>query len=334
MNADFGSRKSILKTPVLVIVVLLAVGIPLLLDSYALYMISLFLVTMVVVAGLNVVFGFAGQASLGSAAFMGIGAYTTAVLGARLGVPFPAAVVAGGLVAMLMGIVIGFPALRVSGFYLILVTMAFLGAAQVVFIQWTGVTGGAQGMATPTPALGPVSLEDPASMYYFLLVVAVAIFLVIRNLMDSKTGRAFIAIRENEIAAQSLGVSLARYKVFAFAFSSLVAGLGGGLYTGIVRFIDPSSFGIPAAISHVLYMVVGGPGSIWGPVVGSALVLNAVLLQGFDKYREAAYAGVLIVFLVFAPWGIVGLAKTARNAFSAYLARQARRMRIAINGSK
>lgn len=289
-----------------VVVAALALS-PLFLAGYAVYILAMICLAVILALGLNLLMGYAGQVSLANAAFFGIGAYAVAIFTMRYGVSFWVAVPMVGLLVAALGLVVGLPALRVSSHYLALATLAFVWTVQVILIDWSSMTGGSPGMSLGRDKMGIGWLTD-VQYYYVILVVTVLLVLAARNLIDSRTGRAFMAMRDNENAAEIMGVNLARYKTTAFAINAFYCAIAGGLHSGLVRFIDPYEFGLWPSIWHLLYIVVGGLGSIVGSVLGP-LVLVALpeVLRGLDEYRQLFFALVLLLTLIFMPNGLAGV---------------------------
>ncbi|NBO16051.1 MAG: branched-chain amino acid ABC transporter permease, partial [Betaproteobacteria bacterium] len=230
---------------------------PWVLGSYALHIMSMVGIAVILALGLNLLMGYAGQVSLANAAFFGIGAYMVAILGNRYGVPYWVALPLAAFVTAGVGFVVGLPALRVSSHYLALATLAFVWTVQVVLIDWSSMTGGSPGFNTTREGLKIGYLDDHMYFVVILLVTALMIWMA-HNLIASKVGRAFMAIRDNENAAEIMGVNLANYKTLAFAINAFFCAVAGGLHTGLVTFIDPYEFGLWPSIWHLLYIVVGG----------------------------------------------------------------------------
>ena len=280
---------------------------PLLLSAYALHILSTLGIAVILALGLNILMGFAGQVSLANAAFFGIGAYGVAILGMTIGVPFWVAVPVVALLTAALGFVVGLPALRVSSHYLALATLAFVWTVQVILINWTEVTGGSPGMTTSRPGLGLQWFQDDWRYYLLILAVAAAMVLLAVNLIHSKIGRAFTAIRDNENAAEIMGVNLSKYKTLAFAVNAFYCAVAGGLQAGLVRFLDPYEFGLWPSIWHLLYIVVGGLGSILGSVLGPLVLVSLPEgLRAFAEYRELIFAVVLLITLIYLPDGLAG----------------------------
>jgi branched-chain amino acid transport system permease protein len=292
----------------------LLVAVPPTLGSYPLFLLCAFLISAIGAVGLNLVMGYAGLVSLGHAGFAAIGAYTTALLILALGLSYWPALAVGGLAAGAAGWLIGVPSLRLSPLYLAMVTFSFGEIVVLIALNWLPVTRGPNGIRIPPPSLGGVAL-DLLPFYYALLVVTVACLLAARNLVASKPGRAFMAIRDSAVAAQAAGIHLAAYKTTAFALSALYAGLAGGLYLGVARFITPESFVFGVSLTYVTMNVVGGMGSLLGAVVGAGVfTLVPELLRGFTKYRELIAGALLLAGLLFMPLGVVGLLTRRRAA--------------------
>ena len=289
------------------LLLLVLVAAPFVVSSYAVHILSTMGIAVILALGLNLLMGYAGQVSLANAAFYGIGAYAVAILGNRYGVSFWIAVPAVGVMTAGIGLVVGLPALRVSSHYLALATLAFVWTVQVVLIDWVSMTGGSPGLSTSRSGLGIAYLQDDKSYYFLILVITVLMVVLALHIIDSKIGRAFMAIRDNENAAEIMGVHLAQYKTMAFAINAFFCAIAGGLQAGLVRFLDPYEFGLWPSIWHLLYIVVGGLGSVLGSVLGP-LVLVALpeMLRAFAEYRELIFAFVLLLTLIFMPEGIAG----------------------------
>ena len=267
--------------------------------------------------GLMLLAGFTGQFSIGHAAFLGVGAYTHAAL-ANMGVPFPIALVLAAALAAAVGVVVGVPALRVKGIYLGIATLSFGFIVEEVFARWDSVTGGSKGMRVQAPDIFGWKLESGEEFYYLCLVLTVLCTLAILNLLRSSTGRAFVAIRDSEVSAQSMGVHLARYKTTSFAISAAMTGIAGALYAHKLQFISPDQFGLLQSIELLLLIVVGGLGSVHGAFFGAIFLISMPQLIAMSKdYLPSAigmapglqgvvFGVVLIAFVLFEPLGIYG----------------------------
>ena len=290
---------------------------PWLLSQYWLAQITFVLIYSIVGLGLMLLSGFTGQFSLGHAAFLGVGAYAQAAL-TSAGVPALIALAAAGLIAAAVGMVVGLPALRVKGIYLAIATLAFGFIVEEVFARWESVTGGNAGMHVKAPDVLGFKLDTDTSFYFACLVITIIATLAILNLLRSPTGRAFIAIRDSEISAQSMGIHLARYKTLSFAISAALAGIGGALYAHKLQFISPDQFSILQSIDLVLMIVIGGIGSIHGAFLGAIFLITMPQVIGLAKdvlpaaigqapgLQGLVYGLVLVGFVLFEPLGLYG----------------------------
>ncbi len=299
----------------LLVIALLAA--PWALPEYWLAQLTFVLIYSVVGLGLMLLSGYTGLFSLGHAAFLGVGAYTEAYLGSH-GWPFPVSFAAAAVVSAATGVVVGLPALRVRGIYLAIATLSFGFIVVEVFSRWESVTGGNAGMHLQAPQAFGWKVDDDVSFYFVCLVVTVLATLAILNLLRSATGRAFVAIRDSEISAQSMGIHLARYKTLSFAISAAFAGVAGALYAHKLKFISPDQFDILQSIDLVLMIVVGGIGSVHGAFLGAIFLIGMpqAIALGKDLLPAAVgqapglqgtvYGLVLIAFVLFEPLGLYG----------------------------
>ena len=285
--------------------------------EYWLAQLTFILVYGIVGLGLMLLSGFTGQFSLGHAAFLGVGAYTQAAL-TGAGVPFLLAITAAAGVAAAVGVIVGLPALRLKGIYLGIATLAFGFIVEEVFARWESVTGGNAGKHLKDPNLFGLTLESGEAFYYLCLVLAVLATLGVLNLLRSPTGRAFVAIRDSEISAQSMGIQLARFKTLSFAISAALAGVGGALYAHKLKFISPDQFGVLQSIDLILMVVIGGLGSVHGAFLGAIFLIGLPQAIGAVKdylpatigqapgLKAVVYGAVLIAFVLFEPLGLYG----------------------------
>lgn len=274
--------------------------------TYTIYLLNLALIAVIAAVGLNLLTGNSGQISLCHSSFMAIGAYVSALLAARYGLPFWAAIPLAAAVAALVGGALGLPSTRLHGIYLALATLGFLQIVQIVIEEFADITGGVRGMSVPKPSwfgAGPLT-----EYHVYLIVLASAVFAVwvATNILASSYGREMNAVRLSPHAAQALGVAVARVKLGAFAVSAAYAGVAGGLMAMVVGFIDPIEFGVGAALRQITYIVVGGMGSVAGSVIG-ATVLSGLpeLLRPVREYSDLIYTLILLAFLLFLPHGLV-----------------------------
>ena len=257
--------------------------------------------------GLNLLVGYTGQISIGHAGFLAIGAYATSLLQLKLGAPFWIALPAGGLVAAAFGFLVGLPALRMTGPYLAIATVGFGVAVQQVLVKWEGLSGGSLGIHPPRPVLGGFTFDSETRLYYVIIPLAVLLTVLAVNLVRSRIGRALIAIRDSDIAAEAMGVNLVLYKTLAFAVSAFYAGVAGGLLAALVGFISPESFNIIESINYLTMIVVGGLGSILGSVLGALLVsVLQHLLSGVKSLPQVVYGLILVLVVIFEPLGLRG----------------------------
>ncbi len=267
--------------------------------------------------GLMLLAGFTGQFSIGHAAFLGVGAYCHAVL-TNAGLPFPLALVLAATLSAGVGVLVGLPALRVKGIYLGIATLSFGFIVEEALTRWESVTGGSKGMHVTAPDMFGWKLDSSLSFYYLCLLLTVLCTLAVLNLMRSSTGRAFVAIRDSEVSAQSMGVHLARYKTISFALSAAFTGVAGALYAHYLKFISPEQFGLLQSIELLLLIVVGGLGSVHGAFLGAIFVISMpqLIVLGKDFLPPAigmapglqgvVFGVVLIAFVLFEPLGIYG----------------------------
>ncbi len=276
---------------------------------YGTYVLSLWLVTAVAVMGLNLTLGIAGLKSLAQAAFMGIGAYATALLTTKAGMGwFPAFAISGAL-CFAVGLVLGFPALRVKAHYLAFVTLAFSTLVWLVLRNEQWLTGGVFGLPNiPRPVLFGLRLDGALAFHRFVVGVTLVLALILWWLIRSPWGRAFLALRENPVRAASLGIDIRAYTLLAFAIGSAYAGFAGALYAPLVEFIDPSPFQLSASFFLLLMVVAGGSGYQLGPFVGALL---GVVLPEWLRFTGGLYliifAAIVVALLIACPQGVLGL---------------------------
>ena len=309
--------------------------IPLTLDAYYLSVANLVFVAIIGALGLNILVGYTGQVSIGHGAFMSVGAYTAANLAIRLGSPWPVNLLAGGLMAALVGAVVGIPSLRIKGLYLAIATLA----GQVI-IEWiinhvTFISGGVQAsIEVPRPRLGSMVLSSQRDMYFFLLVFVVLAVVGTMNLVRSRIGRVFIAIRDQDIAAEIIGIDIFRYKLLAFAISAFYAGVTGVLYTYFLGIANYEQFQIGVSIDYLAMIIIGGLGSVLGSIFGAAFVtlLPIVIRRMMEAFGDVLFSpqtvlnlipnlrlmlfGALIIFfLIVEPEGLNRLWRNIRSYF-------------------
>ncbi len=263
----------------------------------------------VAVLGLGLLTGFNGQISIGHGAFFGIGAYTTAILVADHGWSYLATFPVAAVLAFVTGALVGVPALRIKGLYLALTTLAFATTFTLLIKKFSSITGGTQGKVVPRFQVPSWSnLTNDQFIYYLLLLMAAALFVLARNLVKSRVGRALIAVRDNEVAAEVVGVNLAAYKVMTFGLSAAFAGIAGSMSVMNTPFVDANSFTITKSIEFLAALVIGGAATIFGPIVGAFFV---VFVPEFSSdinpaLSQVIYGGLLIALMLVLPGGIIG----------------------------
>lgn len=301
-------------------------------NEYHYFVMNLILINLISAIGLNILVGFTGLLSLGHAAFMGVGAYTSAILIANFGFPFLLSLLAAGLVAALCGIIVGVPSLRIKGFYLMVATLAFQFVIEYVIIHWEAVTRGIRGIELPTPSCFGVSLEKHQIYFLFLFLLTLLMMWGAKNITRSKIGRAFIAIRDNDVSAEIIGISIFRYKLLSFAISAFYAGVGGAVFAGLLRTAIPEDYSFLNSIILLAMVLVGGLGRLVGTVFGVIFVtlvpvlldlLVSFLAEVYDPnftvhlgpMKEFVFGGLILLFIIFEPEGLVGVWIRIRDYF-------------------
>lgn len=285
--------------------------------AYWLSQLTFVLIYAIAGLGLMVLSGYTGLLSIGHAAFLGVGAYTQAVL-TNKGWPFPVALFASAGLSAAVGVLVGLPALRVKGIYLSIATLAFGFIVEEGMARWESVTGGNAGLMLKAPHMFGWEANTAESLYLLVLALCLLSTLCVINLLRSHTGRAFIAIRDSEVSAQSMGIHLARYKTISFALSAALVGVAGALYAHKLRFISPEQFGIVQSIDLLLLVVVGGLGSIHGAFLGAVFLITMPQLISLGKdwlppamgqaagLQAVVFGAVLMAFVLFEPTGLYG----------------------------
>ncbi len=296
-------------------------------DRFLLRIFTFVGLNVLVVVGLAVLLGYAGQISLGNAAFMGIGAYTCAYLTARLDVPWIVAFAAAGIVSAFGGLLLALPSLRLKGHYLAMATLGFGELAFLAFVEAQFITGGVNGFTgIPLPKIGSFVLREPSTLYWLVWGVAGAAILVSANIVSMRPGRLMRALHGSLPGAQASGVDVVGIKIGAFVISALFAGLAGALYASVVGFVSPSVFTLGASVTFVAMAVIGGSNSLAGPIVAAALLtllqyLGALLpgisqdtAQLVQSYQADIYGLAIILVVLFAPGGVGALFRARSKA--------------------
>lgn len=308
---------------------------PLVLGNYGLYLLGYIAINVMVAAGLNILIGYTGQISLGHAGFFAIGAYATVLL-AQTGLPIVLALAAAALLAAAFGFLLGLPALRLEGPYLAVITLGF-GLAVENILARAPIFGGATGPAVPdfTVTVAP-GLSREQNLYYLIVILTALGLLALRNLTHTRVGRAFVALRDSDVAAACAGVDLTVFKTLAFALSAFFTGLAGGLFAFHLGQIDPASFNLMLSILFLVMVVIGGSGSLLGPVLGAITIsllnlkLKGLRLSDFESLpglgpeiaaflsrnfmetgmaniQYIVYGTILVLIMIFEPLGLYGL---------------------------
>ena len=295
-----------------------AITMPFFLKPFGIYLISMWVVLTIAAIGLNLTLGYAGQVSLAQGAFVGIGAYTVALL-TQAGCPYPAAFACAGGLCFGIGWMLGYPALRVQHHYLAFVTLAFTTLVFLVLRNEEWLTNGIYGLVgIARPTLLGWSTNKPLDFYFFSLGMLAVLSLAAWWMLRSPWGRAFVALRENPIRALSLGLDTRRYTLMAFAIGSSLGGLAGALYAPLVQFIEPGSFALGLSFNLLLMVIVGGSGYFFGPFVGALIaVLLPEWMRVMEGYYLLAYAAMVMVLMAFCPSGVLGLCERAIKALTA-----------------
>jgi len=286
--------------------------LPFLIPNYYIYMANYMAINVIVTIGLNILVGYTGQISLGHAGFFGIGAYITVLSMTNLHVPFPLALLIAAIVAAFFGFILGLPALRLEGPYLAIATLGFGMAITQVIGRWR-IFGGRMGLEAPSLNLFSYVLESDRELYFLIIPVAFLLTMAARNLMKTRVGRAFIAIRDSDIAAETMGVNLVFYKTLAFAISAFYAGIAGGLFAFLIGFINPSTFNFILSIYFLAFVIVGGLGSIFGSIMGGIVMTWLMLV--LDKVQELPYLGTVLLSFSERWMSVTGLPNIASIIF-------------------
>jgi len=289
--------------------------LPLFLKSYGVYLMTLLCIYLMAVFGLNLIVGYAGQMSIGQAAFWGIGAYHAAIL-LKLGWPFFIVLLIAAIACFVIGLALGFPALRVQHHYLAFATLGFNVLVYLVMRNEEGLTGGTYGISNiPRPTLFGLSLDGNLAFFYFSYASVVVLALLLWWLLRSPWGRAFAALRDNPIRAESTGVNITAYTLLAFAIGAACAGIGGAYLAALVNFIEPGQFQVSVSLMMLLAVIVGGSGRFFGPVLGSVIViLLPEWLRFLQDWYLAIFGFAVIVMMVFLPGGLLSLGDRFRQA--------------------
>jgi len=306
--------------------------IPFVSSPYMLYVINTMGIYAIAAVGLNLLIGYTGQISLGHGAFFGVGAYTAAILATKASFPFVVAVPVAGLVTAAVGIVFGLPSARLKHLYLLIATLAGQFIIEYVFVQWEGLTGGAEGIVVTGATLFGIDLGNDRTFYFVIFACFVLLTWIAVNLVRTRYGRAFIAIRDNDRAAEGMGIPIFRYKLLSFAISSFYAGFAGALFAYYIMSITPEPFNLWLSIYFVAIIIIGGLGKIPGAVLGTIFIvlLEEVLSHATEflmnvgttgmgitiaPLREFVFGLAIVLFIIFEPKGLAEVWRIVRSSF-------------------
>lgn len=300
---------------------------PFIAGEYWLYLACLVAINVASTMGLNLLTGYTGLVSLGQAAFMGVGAYTAAILQSRYGTPVLLNLLAGGLVATVAGVLVGLPSLRVKGLYLAIATIAAGVVAHFLFGHFGALTGGSGGLTVPPARILGIDLDTSFRLYWLIVPITVLLCFGAANLFRTRIGRAFIAVRDRDISAEVLGIRLLPTKLLSFAISSFYAGVAGGLFAYFFRAVTPESFPLLMSIFFLAAVIVGGMGSVLGSVLGATfmtlvpellkLVVGVLPIENatlvLSPVRTIVFGALIVLFLVFEPLGLAEIWRRTRR---------------------
>lgn len=297
--------------------ILVLLLLPLFLGKYTVFLVSLLAVYALVSLGLNLLMGYTGQIAAGHAGFLALGAYFTAIVGSWLiWLPCPVVLFLAGMFTGIIGFLLGIPILRLKGFYIAMATLAFGVVVSEVILQWSSLTGGDDGFGVPTASIGGFVFDSDYKLFYLIIPVTIIMTILAKNLVNGYIGRAFVAIRESDTAAQTIGIDLAKYKTIAFALSAFYTGVAGGLFAYLITFLSPDAFTIELSVDFIAMIVIGGMGSILGSIIGAVILTGMQqTLAGLLDLQILIFGISLIVFMIFMPRGISGMLFNLKERF-------------------
>lgn len=307
----FFSKKIVCFTLLILLTYLILMGLMSInvINSYYKGIITLALINIMLAVSLNLIVGFTGQLCLGHAGFMSIGAYVSAVLTQKAGIPFIVSIFIAAIIACVFAALIGYPTLKLTGDYFAITTLAFCEIIRIIIMN-IDLVGGARGFTG-------IPRETNFTLAFLFMVITV---IVIYNIIHSSQGRAMLSVRENEIAAESMGINAFKYKMLAFIIAAFFAGLAGGLYAHYMGYIQPASFDFNKSIDYLTFVVFGGMGSLSGSIIATiVLTFLPELLRGLGEFRMLIYPLALIILMIFRPQGLLGDKEVSLNVFKKLL---------------
>ncbi len=283
--------------------------------TYYDYMASLILIHICIAVGLCVLLGYTGLVSLGQAGFVAIGAYTAGLLTMKASFELISALIVAGLVCGVIGFLLGLAAVRLKSTYLALVTLGFGVSVPHLILLWKDVTGGHQGLVVDSPKLLWLEISDEKTFYYVVLIISLFLFVLAYNIVNSKAGRAFRAVRDSEIAAQALGINLLLTRASAFSLSAVYAGIAGGLYAHLLGYLGTTDYNILTSLNYLMMVIVGGAGSIFGAVLGATFlqVMTELFSQSPAGLTLVFYGVTIVVTILVLPSGLISLPQQIRQ---------------------
>lgn len=308
-------RKSWLNILIFVGIIAVAAVLPVLAaNPYQVHILNLLGIYMILNFGLNIAMGYCGQMNLALAAFWGVGAYASTLLTVDLGLNFWLALPISGLVTAILGALVGLPSLKVRSHYLAIVTIGLAGIINLVLVNEREITRGAIGITNvPSPSVFGFELNDGFRYYYFVLVVVILGYLLARQIVNNRLGRNFVAIRDDHVAAQAMGINIAYYQILAFAISGFYAGIAGSVYAHMINYVSPDIFSFQSMMFVLTMTLVGGLGSLNGSLIGSLLAIIQEYLRQFEDFQLVIYGAIVVLCVLFFPGGVVGLAHRVRS---------------------
>ena len=313
--------------------ILLMGAVPLLASDYSLYILNTIGIYAIAAIGLNLLIGYTGQISLGHGAFFGVGAYAAAVLTTKVGIPYWTALPAAGLITAVVGMLFGLPSVRLKHLYLTIATLAGQFIIEYILVQWEDLTGGAQGAMISDSSVFGYSLIDDRGFFYLIFASLILLTWLMVNILRTRFGRAFVAIRDNDRAAEGMGIPVFRFKLLSFGISSFYAGYAGALFAGYMMAITPEPFNMWLSIEFIAMIIIGGLGSVSGAIFGTIFIvslgeilsmtteflMNFGPTSGFSvtiaPLREFVFGLSIVVFIIFEPKGLAEVWRIIRSSF-------------------